>query len=50
MARPPKDLSKPVPYIPAPPPTDNTSQADLTRAVWDELRRIADAIATKADA
>lgn len=44
MARPPKDLKQPIPYTPAPPPVPGTSQQDLTRAVWDELRRIAEAL------
>ncbi len=50
MARPPVDRTKPVPYVPAPPPVKGTEPDQLTRAIWDELRRIADAIATKADA
>lgn len=44
MARPPKDLTKPIPYFPGVPPTANSSQAEVVRAVWDELRRIAEAV------
>lgn len=44
MARPPKDFKQPVPYVPAPPPVDGSPPADVTRAVWDELRKISQAL------
>ena len=47
MPRPPKDLSKPMPYTPAPPPVAGTKPEDVTRAVWDEFRRIAESLAQK---
>jgi hypothetical protein len=45
MARPPTDRSKPLPYTPAPPPVAGARPEDVTRAVWDELRKIAEALA-----
>lgn len=41
MPRPPKDLSKPQPYTPGPPPVAGSSPEEITRAVWDEFNRIA---------
>lgn len=44
MARPPKDLTKPIPYVPAPPPVTGTPTPEVVRATWDEFRRIAEAL------
>lgn len=44
MARPPVDRTKPIPYTPAPPPQPGTPPDEVTRAVWEELRRIAQAL------
>lgn len=44
MARPPKDLKNPIPYFPGVPPVGTSSQAEVIRAVWDELRRISEAL------
>lgn len=41
MPRPPKDYSTPQPYMPYPPPVAGSTPEEITRAVWDELHRIA---------
>lgn len=45
MPRPTPDTTKPLPYIPGPPPVFGSSQEEMTRAVWDEFNRISAVLA-----
>lgn len=41
MPRPTPDRSEPVTYVPGPSPAPGTPPDQITRAVWDELHRLA---------
>lgn len=41
-----EDRSTPAPYVPGPPPAAGTTPEQITRAVWDELQRLSQYLAS----